>query len=398
MALPSISFASGLSIAAAGNAGPRAIYRIGAPPPTSAPVGGLFGHFTALAYSRTAAAASTAAHIDSLVGSFSRFSICDARSDSLNAHVEGTLAALRAPSVVYAKPSLPPVLPPPLPPAPPPTLPHDAIAPPTFALPPAPAPSTQETIERIMRALSIDELSRLAKAQRETGPPDKSLSSMKGGDITIADLALLRPGAWFNDSIINFYGLLLRASGEAALAEGRRGATWIHSTFFYTRMMQNRTYDYPGIRRWAKSGNRPIDIFAFDRVLVPINRGNTHWALAVIDMVEHTVAYYDSLGGSGEDVLANLIRYLADEHSEKKSAPLQHPFSSARAPPNLPKQHNGSDCGAFVCAFMTCVSFGVEPCEDAVFSQADMKLWRQKIAVSCLDQRLHFESTASIVP
>jgi Ulp1 family protease len=253
--------------------------------------------------------------------------------------------------------------------------------------PPAPVVIDADVAARIMRTLGDAELAQLAAAHAKAASARGAsrgavLASIRGGQVTLNDLEKLLPGDWLNDSIINMYGLLLRASGEAALAAQRPGAVWVHSTFFYTRMMQER-YDFPGVSRWSKSGSNNIDIFAFDKVLIPINRGNKHWALAVIDHRARTVAYYDSLRGRGDDVIENLLRWLADEHADKKKAPLPAPYAAARAPAGLARQHNGCDCGAFVCAFMTCLAFGVEPTED-VFAQKDLALWRQKIGAACL--------------
>ena len=119
---------------------------------------------------------------------------------------------------------------------------------------------------------------------------------------------------------------------------------------------------------------------------MPINRDNAHWALAVIDNEARTVAYLDSLRGSGSDVVEALCRYMNDEHRDKKGAPLPGaPYTAGQPPLSLPRQLNAVDCGAFVCAFCELLVRGVEP-SVGVFTQDDLPQWRQRILISCAGQ------------
>ena len=130
-----------------------------------------------------------------------------------------------------------------------------------------------------------------------------------------------------------------------------------------------------------------MDLFAYKKVLVPINRDRTHWALAVIDVEARTVAFLDSLRGRGGDVVEALCKYMSDEWADKhQGQPLPgEPFTGAPAPPLLPIQRNGVDCGAFLCAFCELLVRGVEPTED-VFTQENIGYWRQRILLTCLGQ------------
>ena len=58
-----------------------------------------------------------------------------------------------------------------------------------------------------------------------------------------------------------------------------------------------------------------------DLVLYPIHLG-THWCLAAVNNNQHTISYYDSLGGHGMSCLAALREYLMAEHRDKKKAEL----------------------------------------------------------------------------
>lgn len=261
------------------------------------------------------------------------------------------------------------------------------------------APAALATIRmRLMGVLLDDEIIRLEAAEAEplTTPP-VLLAQIIGNTFTRDDLALLEPGMWLNDSIINFYVMLLRKVGETCIADGRTGAcAWTFSSFFYTRLIQHASrYDFPGIARWTKT----VDVFAYERLLIPINRSNTHWALAVIDMRKRTVSYYDSLRGTGNDVTTTLCRWLGDEYKAKKDKAAAAGFSendifkSAPAPDGLSRQRNGVDCGVFVCAMLTCLLYDVLPLE-TLFTQAHIGLWRRKVAAACLAKTIPDASRA----
>mmetsp|Transcript_12763 Transcript_12763/g.33748 ORF Transcript_12763/g.33748 Transcript_12763/m.33748 type:complete len:99 (+) Transcript_12763:849-1145(+) len=58
------------------------------------------------------------------------------------------------------------------------------------------------------------------------------------------------------------------------------------------------------------------NIFEFDRILIPINTARAHWSLAMRDLRQREIHYFDSLGFSGTPrVLPNLARWLG--HSIK---------------------------------------------------------------------------------
>jgi Ulp1 family protease len=212
---------------------------------------------------------------------------------------------------------------------------------------------------------------------------------------TIAEARDLRPATWLRDGVINVFFMILRLRGEAALAAAgapnghAAGLCWPHNSFFYAKLVGQvgaPKYSYDGVRRWTgKNKKYPAgtDIFAYRWVVMPVNRGNMHWALGVIDNVMRTVAYYDSLNGKGSDVTTNLVRLVGDEWADKKGAPLPSPYTVAAAPSTLPQQTNGNDCGAFVCGFAWCFSLGQVP-SPSIFGQRDISLLRRKIAAVCL--------------
>ena len=249
----------------------------------------------------------------------------------------------------------------------------------------------------VMRPLTPEELALLAAAMNPALDRAAVHGRVDNLKFTYEEAKDLQPGTWLRDDVINIFYMILRLRGEgamaAALAAGApdgiaSGACWAHNSFFYAKLMGQvgpPVYNYPGVRNWtAKRGKRsPVDIFAYRYVVMPINRGNVHWAAAVIDNHQRTVTYLDSLRGSGSDVTGALLQYLADEHLDKRGAPLPQPYRVGAPPADLPLQTNGVDCGGFVCAFGELISRGVMP-SSACFTQRDLGYWRRRIGVSCI--------------
>jgi sentrin-specific protease 1 len=194
------------------------------------------------------------------------------------------------------------------------------------------------------------------------------------------DARLCRDGAWLNDEVLNYFNACLARSTQDAAG---RCPTYIANTFFWAKLCEG---GYAAVARWTGGRGRklPVDIFSMRRFLVPVNRGNVHWALALVDVPARTICYLDSLGGDGADVVEGLRKYLEDEHVAKKGVPLPgEPFSGVPAPHDLPRQRNGVDCGAFVCAFIECLARGIMPSSE-LFTQADLGYWRRRILTTCL--------------
>jgi sentrin-specific protease 1 len=148
-------------------------------------------------------------------------------------------------------------------------------------------------------------------------------------------------------------------------------------------------YDYPGIARWT-AGNTsapPVDLFAYNYVLIPINIGRVHWTLIYIDNQERTITYLDSTRGDGTAIIGNVQQYLDDEHLHKKGSRLDQPYRVGVPPADLPRQRNGFDCGAFVCAFGDMLCRGAWP-SSVCFTQRSMDYWRRRIGVSCIKGEL----------
>ncbi|OQR78931.1 sentrin-specific protease 1-like [Tropilaelaps mercedesae] len=204
-------------------------------------------------------------------------------------------------------------------------------------------------------------------------PRNQVLSEMLRLEITRNDLETLTGLNWLNDNVINFYLTMVveRAKADPALPK-----VYAFNTFFVTTLEHK---GYPGVRRWTKK----IDLFSHDIVLVPVHLG-MHWCMAVIDMRDSTIKYYDSMGMRNDRCLRDLLDYLTSEMKDKKKEVLDMNQWRLINVEGLPQQNNGSDCGMFACKYAEYAA------RDARlnFTQADMPYFRRRMIVELLDRRL----------
>jgi len=158
------------------------------------------------------------------------------------------------------------------------------------------------------------------------------------------------------------------------------------SSFFISKLMgtDGETSSYDAVRRWTKN----INLFAMRLVLAPVCIGNKHWCLIAVDMEQKTVRYYDSMGGSGSGLvyLRALLRYLGDEHQDKKGVPFDSAgWTMVPTTRNTPQQLNGFDCGVFASYCAHYVSLGAKPS----FSQQHMPHLRRRMMADILDKKIH---------
>ncbi|EGZ17649.1 Hypothetical protein PHYSODRAFT_498310 [Phytophthora sojae] len=180
------------------------------------------------------------------------------------------------------------------------------------------------------------------------GPMEEVLIQKYNVDITRRHLQVLLPGIWLNDEVINFYFQMMSDRDEALVNAGvLPKRSHFFNSFFYTKVSENG-YNFINVRRWT----RKIDVFAMDKIFMPVNVGNMHWCMAVIFMTEKRIQYYDSMHGSGAACLKVLFRYLHDESEHKKKQKFdEEGWELVTCTPDTPQQNNGSDCGVFSCMF-----------------------------------------------
>ncbi|KAG8464826.1 hypothetical protein KFE25_010194 [Diacronema lutheri] len=239
--------------------------------------------------------------------------------------------------------------------------------------------------------LSPAENDRVDELLRAHGSPHEQVVNFEKQSVMRKDLWTLRPAAWLNDEVINLYLKLVLARAQRDGTSVRLPTAplraHVFQTFFLNKLL-GRGYDYSAVRRWTKN----VDLFALDAVIVPVNERQTHWVLAVINMRSKRFEFFDSLGGTGDDVLEHLRRYVRDEHMAKKGSAIDLSgweavsWSSAQ----IPMQNNGSDCGVFMCQFASTVVRNVA----INFTCADMPHIRRRMVIEIVRAELLDDESA----
>jgi len=190
------------------------------------------------------------------------------------------------------------------------------------------------------------------------------------------DIDTLNGLNWLNDEVINFYLQMIVTRSSANVNGWPR--VYATNTFFYPKLMQQ---GHSALKRWT----RKVDIFSFDLILVPVHLG-MHWCLATIDLKRKGVFYYDSMGGDNISCLDALLKYLQDEHMDKKKSPFDTSSFNSEIVKDIPQQMNGSDCGMFTCKFAEYLS------RDAPisFSQEDMPYYRRRMIYEIVKNNLMY--------
>eukprot|EP00039_Didymoeca_costata_P013946 m.218782 g.218782 ORF g.218782 m.218782 type:complete len:317 (-) comp15906_c0_seq26:496-1446(-) len=155
------------------------------------------------------------------------------------------------------------------------------------------------------------------------------------------DLNTLKPGVWLTDRIINCY-----IHNLCQHAEHRR--TYAFSTFFMTKFI---SHGYEGVSRWTKKD----DIFSYDLLLVPVNFQECHWSLICVDFKAKYLAFYDSMGLIGNQLLCHIRKYLQAESTKRGKSLDFRTWKSIPCICNLPQQTNSGDCGVFLCKYAECL-------------------------------------------
>ncbi|KAM3957697.1 LOW QUALITY PROTEIN: uncharacterized protein ACR2FA_008270 [Aphomia sociella] len=209
---------------------------------------------------------------------------------------------------------------------------------------------------------------------RALGPaPGQALVEKFNLRIHRRDLQTLSGLNWLNDEVINFYmNLLMQRSEE----RDDLPKVYAANTFFYPKLMQS---GQAGLRRWT----RKIDIFAHDLMVVPVHLG-VHWCLSLIDFRDKKILYLDSMGSPNQACLDALLKYLHDEHQDKKGQAFDAKGWKTERLKDIPQQMNGSDCGMFACTF---AEFSARNAP-YTFTQSHMPYLRRKMALEILTAKL----------
>ena len=233
------------------------------------------------------------------------------------------------------------------------------------------------------------------KAHRAIRAPDRQLvAEMLGKNSPVEVLRFvnaevfgehtqrLSPSGWLVDEVVNYYMFLLQERDALVCAsDGSRKPCHFFNSFFFTKLLENGSYNYRQVKRWTKR----FDLFSRSKVFAPVNVGNMHWCMVMFDVARKEVRYFDSMGAGGEPYLKAMKRYLEDEHRTKKGSELEGGWTLTRTTRDTPRQTNGYDCGVFAsfCAHYMSLQ------EQLDFSQDDIQHFRIRMMVDILNKRIH---------
>ena len=162
----------------------------------------------------------------------------------------------------------------------------------------------------------------------------KRILSNDGADSWLDDDAV---NAWFN-SIVG-----KKKSDVGYVKSDTNPPTFANlQTAWYAKFSKEKA---KGLKRWMKrAGVGGDSILKCERIFLPINTGS-HWTLLIINGVDRSIEYLDSLGGNGGkffQIARDILKSeLNDKYHEKEWTELKRNRSSP--------QDNMNDCGVFVC-------------------------------------------------
>lgn len=232
--------------------------------------------------------------------------------------------------------------------------------------------------EKHIKPLKDEEIAKVnAIWKQQAYAPSKVITTLANIDINVNDLGTLRDRVWLNDNIMDSYLSLIV---ERSKNSDNLPKSFVFTTHFYSTLS---TKGYNGVRRWAK--RQKIDVTKLDFVFVPINVMNSHWSLAVVNNREKKFQYYDSLTGSGGEILSHLEHYMNQEF--KRLYPDKEPDYNTWTfvdKEEFPQQKNGSDCGVFACTGINFLSKAI----DLKFDQSDMPTIRRRMVLEIINNKL----------
>jgi hypothetical protein len=163
----------------------------------------------------------------------------------------------------------------------------------------------------------------------------------------------LQDTAWLCDEIISGYFMLLQEKGF--------NKKYFFHTMFAAQLVKNGTYTYENAQRYfgTKRRRHLPNIFMYDHVFFPINKGGYHWILIKYDAAKdkELINVYDPWRTGKSPVWVDRItQFLSDEYercykNKKYAVALRDKLRKNAVYASCPKQTNTWDCGVYVCLF-----------------------------------------------
>lgn len=159
------------------------------------------------------------------------------------------------------------------------------------------------------------------------------LSNRDNLEVTVRDFKTLTPRRWLNDTVIEFFMKQIEKNNKRIVA---------FNSFFYTSLSER---GYQGVRRWMK--RKKVQINDLDKIFVPVNLNQSHWALGMIDIVQKRILYVDSLSNGPNAMSFAILSDLQNYVIEESKNTIGSDFELANL--SCPQQPNGFDCGIYLC-------------------------------------------------
>lgn len=117
--------------------------------------------------------------------------------------------------------------------------------------------------------------------------------------------------------------------------------------------LYNNNYDFSGASP-SLFEHLPAELFSKGKLLIPIHQlDRSHWTLIQVNFEKKKITSYDSLGNQSNIADMKKVKDWMDYWIQQKKLP-KIDWSMEDAV--VPKQNNGSDCGAFTCSFMDAIT------------------------------------------
>ncbi|OWP06331.1 Ulp1 protease family, C-terminal catalytic domain containing protein [Marssonina coronariae] len=191
-------------------------------------------------------------------------------------------------------------------------------------------------------------------------------------EVRKGDFDRLTGNTWLNDELINACTALILAGITSMFSV---------STFFFEKLASSGSaqlllpgyeINYPAIQKWI---NEEANIFKKQHMILPINRGNVHWVLAIITNVSAStsssatgndsntaptfqITTMDSMDAIGNEnnrlIYFKLAAYIKAEGESRAQVTVRSKDIAWKHATTLPRQYNSYDCGVYVLAYLSC--------------------------------------------
>ena len=185
-------------------------------------------------------------------------------------------------------------------------------------------------------------------------------------DIRGCDIKTLQGLNWLNEVIIDTYLEMLKLRNDAS--EDLPSIAYL-GTFFY-KSLERFGYN--------SKVTKNMNIFSLDLLFIPLHL-EVHWCLAVVDFRTFTISIYDSMSGGNSIPLSAILGFVKKEFEKLHRSDLNEakmPAFNLINEENIPRQENGSDCGAFTLLYADFLSRN----SPFSFTQKDLPYYRTRMS------------------